>query len=548
MNIFIKIIFVVLFFFLPLAFAGTESWAFFIFQSIITFVFCYTLLTAKYFYFTKVSKIVFLIFSILICLGFIQSFNFHTIDDNVSLFPFTFCQFYTFKEIAALFTYACVFFIILQMVQTFKQINKLVPIILYASAIVMVIGLLYQNGEYIKFFLFDNSRGSFGPFVNRNSAGAFLSLSFFVSFAFLFSNVFRYKKEHKRKQEFVFKISVQSVLTFLLLISIIFVRSRGVYLATLISLFVMFSFISFYIPHHKKTKIICFVSTITIFLISSFLIYINWDAISAYTHRVSFGFSETARLQMYSAAFDMLKKYPVTGVGFAAFPVTIKYFLEDPFSQWVSYLHNDWLELLLDIGYIFGFIIVGLIIYIIWLFVSNTGNLKRVKKCFYLGICGGLLSFCISSGVDFHFHIPADAFLFFTILALASVPSFHKTKISTLKINIIIKILLILISFMFLYFSFKNAAAWKFMTFADNLTLENKIEYYEKALKYSEEPRYFRKLIFAYYNSSFNKKLNKNLTKEQKDFYSQQANELSEKYLAKYPYDNKISKIYLNTL
>ncbi len=544
MNIFSRIVFVCLFFFLPLAFAGTESWAFFIFHALITFIFCYMLLTIKYFYFTKISKIIFSIFSILILLGFLQSFNFHNVDDTVSIIPFTFCTFYTFKEITAFFTYACVFFIVLQTFQTFKQINKLILVILCASAVVMVIGLLYQNGEYIKFFLFDNSRGSFGPFVNRNSAGAFLSLSFFVSFAFLFSNIFKYKKEHKNKQEFVLKISIQSVLTFLLLISIIFVRSRGVYLATLISLFIMFSFISFYIPHHGKTKIICFISTVTVFCLSCFLIYINWDAISAYTHRVSFGFSEAARLQMYSAAFDMLKKYPVTGVGFASFPVTIKYFLDNPFNQWVSYLHNDWLELLLDIGYIFGTVIIGLIIYIIYLFISNTVNLKRVKKCFYLGICGGLLSFCISSGVDFHFHIPADAFLFFTVLALASTLSFHKAKIYMVKINIPIKVLLIILSFIFLCFSFKNAAAWKFMTFADNLTLENKIEYYQKALKYSSEPRYIRKLIFTYYNTKFSR----TLSGEEKSVYAEQANVFAEGYLAKYPYDKKISKIYLNTL
>ncbi len=541
---FIKILFSSLLFFLPLAFAGTESWSFFIFQSVITVIFGYTLLTTKYFYFTKISKVILSIFSILILLGLAQSFNFKTLDNAVSIVPFTFCSFYTFKEITALFTYACVFFMVLQTFQSFKQIHRFVPVILYASAVVMVIGLLYQKGEYIKFFLFDNSLGSFGPFVNRNSAGAFLSLSFFISFAFLFSNIFRYKKEHKKKQEFVFKISLQSVLTFLLLISIIFVRSRGVYLATLVSLFVMFSFISFYIPHHKKTKIICFISTLAVFIISCFLIYVNWDAISAYTHRVGFGFSEAARLRMYSAAFDMLKKYPFTGIGLASFPVVIKYFLQNPFNQWISYLHNDWLELLLDVGYVFGAVITVLIIYMMWLFVSNTGNLKRIKKCFYLGICGGLLSFCISSGVDFHFHIPADAFLFFTALALASALSFHKTEISTVKINIVIKFLLIIVSLVFLYFSFKNAAAWKFMTFADNLTLKNKIEYYQRALSYSSEPRYIRKLIFTYYNTKFSK----TLSPEEKAYYAERANESAEAYLTEYPYDTRISKIYLNTL
>ena len=112
MQIFIKILFSILLFFLPLSFAGTENWSFFIFQSAVTFMFCYMVLSAKHLYFSGVSKIIIFIFSFLIFLGLLQSLNFHNIDDKVSYFPFSLCPFYTLKETVSLFTYLSVFLLL----------------------------------------------------------------------------------------------------------------------------------------------------------------------------------------------------------------------------------------------------------------------------------------------------------------------------------------------------------------------------------------------------------------------------------------------------
>ena len=68
------------------------------------------------------------------------------------------------------------------------------------------------------------------------------------------------------------------------------------------------------------------------------------------------------------------------------------------------------------------------------------------------------------------------------------------------------KIPFICLAFIMLYFSFSQAVAWRYVVFGKNLMLEHKISYYEKALKYSKEPKYMQKLIITYYNTFFNKK------------------------------------------
>ena len=85
--------------------------------------------------------------------------------------------------------------------------------------------------------------------------------------------------------------------------------------------------------------------------------------------------------------------------------------------------------------------------------------------------------------------------------------------------------------------------AWKYMVFGENLILEHKISYYEKALNYSKDPRYIQKLIITYYNTYFDK----NLDTKKKDEFKQKANSLSKQYLMKYPFDKQISNIYQYT-
>ena len=129
-------------------------------------------------------------------------------------------------------------------------------------------------------------------------------------------------------------------------------------------------------------------------------------------------------------------------------------------------------------------------------------------------------------------------------MGIIATATFHKGKDYTVRLRAYVKIPLICLSFLMLYFSFNQAMAWKYIIFGENLILEHKLSYYEKALTFSKEPRYMQKLIITYYNTNFDK----NLDFEKKEEYKQKAHSLSEQYLQLYPFDSKISKIYSNTI
>jgi hypothetical protein len=236
----------------------------------------------------------------------------------------------------------------------------------------------------------------------------------------------------------------------------------------------------------------------------------------------------------------MLEDYPLTGVGIAAFPVAINKYLPKSLDAYPEHLHNDWLELILGIGYPAGIVFIIATMMLIYIFISRIKFLRSNKKIYFIGLSAAALSLSIGSLVDFHLHIPANAFMFFIVLGLLSASSFYKDKVKYLNINLYVKIFVTIIMIYLLYFSIKNTLAWKYFVFGENLSLQSKIIYYEKGVDLTNNPRYLEKLIFVYYNTYFNK----DFSVQEKKYYGQKANILSKEFLQKYPFNKQISIIY----
>ena len=542
MAIFTYILFAILVFFVPLSFAATEPWAFLVLQISLSFILFYLLVKRHSFVFSLPSKIISAIFVFLITICCIQLFNPHSITQQFSILPFTVCSFYTLNELAILFTYFMAFIIVTQLFESYKELDKLVFIIFIAASVVMILAVCFTKGEYIKFFLGSDIFGTFGPFVNRNSAGMFLSMSFFIALSFTVNKFLGYRKyiQQNKRIEFIIRQSIQILFSIALLISVVLTRSRGAMFATFLSIFSFLLIISCYLPTVFKTRIKYIIIICVLFIISSFYIYKNMDIINAYSGRVSGDFSEQARKMLYTSALNMLEDYPLTGVGIAAFPVAINKYLPKSLDAYPEHLHNDWLELILGIGYPAGIVFIIATMMLIYIFISRIKFLRSNKKIYFIGLSAAALSLSIGSLVDFHLHIPANAFMFFIVLGLLSASSFYKDKVKYLNINLYVKIFVTIIMIYLLYFSIKNTLAWKYFVFGENLSLQSKIIYYEKGVDLTNNPRYLEKLIFVYYNTYFNK----DFSVQEKKYYGQKANILSKEFLQKYPFNKQISIIY----
>lgn len=537
---FVNLLLSILIFFVPLSFAGTEPWVFFIFQLIVSFIFVHLLFTKRKLSFTFPALSVNIIFVMFLLIAVIQILNHHTILQQKNFIPFTVSPYHTLKELNSIFTYMMFFIVVNQLFYESKKIKKLLYLTLTVSAVVLMIGLCFPKGEYIKFFLGMESLGNFGPFTNRNNAGVFLSMSFFISLALLIYNFLRYQKYlvENKKNEFLVTQIILSIISLLLLISVILTRSRGAMLATFVSVFIFILLYVYHFSENIKQKIYKVLFMLVILGISSFAIYKNIDAINAYSQRTT-GISEATRLKLYDMSFDVLKDYPVTGIGFASFPILIdKYFKED-LKAYPEYLHNDWLELLLDVGYPAYAIFLLLIFIVIFIFLRRIKFLSYKKKILFIGSFSACCSICIGSFVDFHFHIPANAMLFFICLATLCSVSFYKDKKTfNFKKGILSKMAFGLLIICVIFISCRNVMAWRYYTFSKNMPKEQEIEYLDKAVKLSGNPKYIENYIITVYNSA---KTNKqDIFVKDGQLYS-----IVYKYIEQYPYNKKISKIFL---
>jgi O-antigen ligase len=141
---------------------------------------------------------------------------------------------------------------------------------------------------------------------------------------------------------------------------------------------------------------------------------------------------DDVRIYFWNSAVEMWKDHPLVGVGPAHFDHRFRQYR--PANSYVQArpdrVHNDYLNTLADWGIIGGALVAaawGLFYYGVlrsWKFVQRAQNDLTAKRSnrlsFVLGGALGLVAILAHSFVDFNMHIPANAILAVTLMALVA--------------------------------------------------------------------------------------------------------------------------------
>jgi O-antigen ligase len=127
------------------------------------------------------------------------------------------------------------------------------------------------------------------------------------------------------------------------------------------------------------------------------------------------------RLTILRDSLPIIRHHPWFGTGLGTFPTIYPSYRSFYSESLVNAGHNDYLQLIVETG-LFGALAFG---WFAWIFVRNFARLLREWRLDRLATlqmaatvsCFGLL---IHSVVDFNLHIPANAALFFVLLAIAT--------------------------------------------------------------------------------------------------------------------------------
>jgi len=136
------------------------------------------------------------------------------------------------------------------------------------------------------------------------------------------------------------------------------------------------------------------------------------------------------RLSIDRDTVQMFRDRPVFGWGLGTFPVVYPQFRSFYTNFFVNEAHNDYLQLLSEMGF-FGFgVMVWFLIVIYRRALRKIGNwTSEVTGALTLACLLGITGILVHSLFDFNLQIPANAAFFYVYCALASAPSLlHRTR------------------------------------------------------------------------------------------------------------------------
>jgi O-antigen ligase len=209
--------------------------------------------------------------------------------------------------------------------------------------------------------------------------------------------------------------------------------SRGGWVAVAVALLVLLGTLIFHRNHRLPAFLLLVVLAVggTVFVtnyLSQTLSYMRRVGTPEESGQLDFDFA--VRHDIWTAAEQMWRDHFWWGVGPAHYDYRFREYRPESIQLSPDRAHNDYLNLLADWGATGGIIVLaGMVTFgaglrKTWKYVrpaeNDFGRGLSNRFAFFLGASAGLFALAIHSAVDFNLHIPANAILGVTLLALLS--------------------------------------------------------------------------------------------------------------------------------
>lgn len=242
----------------------------------------------------------------------------------------------------------------------------------------------------------------YGPYANHNHYAGLMEMLVPLAAAAAFL------EPGGKRALFLFASAIMAL-------SIVFSRSRGGMLGLACS--IVFVCAVLYRSHRQQRAALIMMATSVLVIVGA--IFLANDKI---LQRLTDA-QDKYRLAIYSDSLHMWMQRPFLGFGWGTFPTVYPEFRSFYLSMRVNHAHNDYLELLVEMG------VVGAVIAAWFLFgVIRQGFRKILDRTDYeggllaLGGVTAVVALLAHSALDFNLHIPANAALFFAICSAVATP------------------------------------------------------------------------------------------------------------------------------
>jgi O-antigen ligase len=322
------------------------------------------------------------------------------------------------QELIRVLVYAFLFLAILNNLHR-QEATRVISLVLIFLAMAIALYALYQfiTGWNRVWHVINRAyphRGT-GTYICPNHLGGFLEMLLPLGLACVLAS----------RAKPLLKVFL-AYASLMILAGIAVTLSRGSWVATALSLLLFFGVLVFYRAHRLTSVVLLVViaGAGVFFLSRSFSFQARFKQLG-----VPDKVEADARVALWRSALTIWKEDVWWGVGPAHYDYRFRQYRPESVQQRPAWAHNDILNALTDWGLAgtglvaTAWALLGLGVVKTWPFVRGTprdlgGKSTSNKFAFVLGASVGLFAILVHSAVDFNMHIPANAILAVSLMAL----------------------------------------------------------------------------------------------------------------------------------
>ena len=312
-----------------------------------------------------------------------------------------------------------------------KRKSLLLRVLILLGCFEAVYGIVQYLTGWQKIFAYTKQfdlQEATGTYINRNHFAGLLELTLpFVVAALYYSFQLWSEERHAGTSRNAssggnalgFQTIFYAFLLLIILVGVLFSRSRMGILATLVTLLFMFLAVLARLRTGRRTWMIGVL--VFLFCVLAYGIWIGLGPVLARFEPMQ----ESAYLQMegrisiWKDSLSVIRDYPLTGTGLGTFGVAFRHYQTDLVNFYVDHAHNDYLEFASDTGLLGAALLFLPIFYLFFkMVVSFLNDPRRYRPAVTLGCMGSTLAMLVHSVTDFNLQIPANALIFAVVLGI----------------------------------------------------------------------------------------------------------------------------------
>ncbi len=131
-----------------------------------------------------------------------------------------------------------------------------------------------------------------------------------------------------------------------------------------------------------------------------------------------------SRSEAWRDGWKVVQDFPLAGTGFSTYPDAMLFYQKHVVEFWMTHAHNDYLQLFAEGGLLVSLPVLVTLIALGLTVVKRLGQLEDDAYGYWAcaGAAVGLVAIAVQETVEFSLHMPANALLFATLVAVAIAP------------------------------------------------------------------------------------------------------------------------------